>query len=72
MHIAAALNKRLISLWFATTPEIGMSPWRPGEGSEMVEADCKKRPTSKLGNRGYKDGCVFNIDLHRVAELVNA
>lgn len=71
MHIAAALKKRVISLWFATTPEIGMSPWRPGKGSVMVEADCKKRPTSKLGNRGYKDGCVFNIDLNLITDLVN-
>jgi len=71
MHIAAALNKRIISLWLATTPRIGMSPWRPGEGSVIVEADCPKRPTSKLGNRGYKDGCVFNIDLGRIAFLVN-
>lgn len=70
MHIAAALNKKVISLWLATTPEIGMSPWRPGEGSEMIEANCRKRPTSKLGNRGYEDGCVFNIDLGRIANSV--
>ena len=72
MHIAAALKKKTISLWLATTPEIGMAPWRPGEGSEMVEADCRKRPTSKLGNRGYDDGCVYNIDLDRIAALANA
>ena len=71
MHIAAALQKRVISLWFATTPQIGMAPWRPGKGSEMVEADCKKRPTGKLGNRGWQDGEVFRIDLGRVAGLVN-
>lgn len=71
MHIAAALKKRLISLWFATTPEIGMAPWKPGAGSQTVEANCNKRPTSKLGNRGFKDGDVFNIDLDRVAHLVN-
>lgn len=70
MHIAAALKKKVVSLWFATTPEIGMSPWRPGEGSVMVEANCKKRPTSKLGNRGYEDGCVFNIDLERIVEVL--
>jgi hypothetical protein len=37
----------------------------------MIEADCKKRPTSKLGNRGFEDGCVFNIDLDAVAKEVN-
>lgn len=71
MHIGAALKKRVISLWFATTPQLGFAPWQPGEGSIMLEADCKKRPTSKLGNRGFEDRCVFNLDLDRVAELVN-
>ncbi len=70
MHIASALKKKVISLWFATTPEIGFCPWKPGDGSVMIEADCDKRPTSKLGNRGYKNGCVFNIDLERIAKAV--
>lgn len=72
MHIGAALKKRVISLWLATTPQIGFAPWLPGEGSQMVEANCKKRPTSKLGNRGYEDGCVFNIDLNSVVNAVNS
>lgn len=71
MHISAALGKRVISLWFATTPQLGFSPWRPGNGSKMIEAECKKRPTSKLGNRGYENGCVFNVDLDLIAGLVN-
>ncbi|MDP4843013.1 MAG: glycosyltransferase family 9 protein, partial [Salibacteraceae bacterium] len=71
MHIASALKKKVVSLWFATTPQIGFAPWQPGEGSVMIEADCKKRPTSKLGNRGFEDGCVFNIDLDAVAKAVN-
>lgn len=72
MHIASALKKKVISLWFATTPQIGFAPWQPGEGSQMLEANCKKRPTSKLGNRGFEDGCVFNIDLAAVAKAVNS
>jgi ADP-heptose:LPS heptosyltransferase len=71
MHIASALKKKVVSLWFATTPQIGFAPWQPSEGSVMIEADCKKRPTSKLGNRGFEDGCVFNIDLDAVAKEVN-
>lgn len=72
MHIASALKKPVISIWLATTPQIGFAPWQPGEGSVMVEADCKKRPTSKLGNRGYEDGCVFNVNIQRIAQLANA
>jgi ADP-heptose:LPS heptosyltransferase len=70
MHIASALKKKVISLWFATSPEIGFAPWMPGEGSVIIEADSKKRPTSKLGNRGYRDGSVFNVDLDRIAQAV--
>ena len=70
MHIASAFKKKVISLWFATTPEIGFAPWMPGEGSVIIEADSKKRPTSKLGNRGYQDGSVFNVDLDRIAQAV--
>lgn len=71
MHIASALNKKVVSLWFATTPELGFDPWRPGAGSVMIEADCDSRPTSKLGNRGYENECVFNIDLAEIARVVN-
>ncbi len=69
MHIATALGRPVISLWFATTPALGFSPWQAVAGSRMIEADCPKRPTSKLGNRGYEDGCVFNIDLASVARV---
>jgi ADP-heptose:LPS heptosyltransferase len=71
MHIASALNKKVVSLWFSTTPELGFAPWRPGAGSVMIEADCHSRPTSKLGNRGYENECVFNIDLTEIARVVN-
>lgn len=71
MHIATALRKPLISLWFATTPELGFSPWQPQAQSIPFEADCPKRPTSKLGNRGYEDGCVFNIDIDAVIAAVH-
>jgi len=70
MQIASAFKKKVISLWFATTPEIGFTPWMPDEGSVIIEADSKKRPTSKLGNRGYQDGSVFNVDLDRIAQAV--
>jgi heptosyltransferase-2 len=72
MHIATALKRPVISLWLATTPQLGFAPLQAVEGSHVVEANCTKRPTSKLGNRGFQDGCVFRIDLELVARLVNA
>ena len=51
MHIASAFKKRVISLWGGTVPELGMYPYRPGEGSEILEVKHFMRPSSKLGSR---------------------
>lgn len=51
MHIAAAFRKRVISLWGGTVPELGMYPYRPGEGSRMLGVKHFMRPSSKLGIR---------------------
>lgn len=56
MHIAAALKKRVISIWGATVPQFGMYPYQPGPGSQILEPskECN-RPYSKLGNKAsYK------------------
>ena len=54
MHAAAALQKRVISLWGATVPEFGMAPYRPGPGSQILEPSCAcHRPYSKLGNKVF-------------------
>lgn len=50
MHIAAAYHKKILSVWGNTSPELGMYPYLPGEGSELLEVkDLSCRPCSKLG-----------------------
>lgn len=50
MHIAAAFKKKVISIWGCTVPEFGMYPYKPGEGSKMIQMDgLRQRPCSKLG-----------------------
>jgi ADP-heptose:LPS heptosyltransferase len=50
MHIAAAYHKKILSIWGNTVPEFGMSPYMPGEGSQIMEIkDLTCRPCSKLG-----------------------
>ena len=50
MHIAAAYHKKILSVWGSTAPELGMSPYMPGEGSEILEVKgLPCRPCSKLG-----------------------
>lgn len=51
MHIASAFGKKIISLWGGTTPELGFSPYQPGEASKMIGAKHFMRPSSKLGRR---------------------
>lgn len=50
MHIAAAFHKKILSVWGNTTPELGMYPYLPSEGSEILEVKgLSCRPCSKLG-----------------------
>jgi ADP-heptose:LPS heptosyltransferase len=50
MHIAAAFKKDIISVWGNTIPEFGMYPYKPGEGSHIIEVKgLSCRPCSKLG-----------------------
>ncbi len=76
MHIAAALGKKIISLWGATVPEFGMYPYMPDPGSQILEPDTScDRPYSKLGNRVfYKPpyNCWRGLEPERIVEAVNA
>ena len=50
MHIASAFKKDIISVWGNTIPEFGMYPYKPGEGSHIMEVKgLSCRPCSKLG-----------------------
>jgi len=50
MHIAAAYHKKILSVWGNTSPELGMYPYLPGNGSEILEVKgLSCRPCSKLG-----------------------
>lgn len=75
MHIAAALKKKVISLWGATVPEFGMYPYMPGEGSKIIEPkNVKNRPYSKLGDRKWykkKFTGMEKIDLNEVVKALD-
>jgi ADP-heptose:LPS heptosyltransferase len=54
MHIAAAFNKRIISVWGSTVPAFGMTPYfgyNRMQGSAFIAevSDLKCRPCSKIG-----------------------
>ncbi|MGA0435359.1 MAG: glycosyltransferase family 9 protein [Flavobacteriales bacterium] len=53
MHLASAMGVPVTSFWGCTRPSLGMAPWAPSPGSEVVVPDdlIGSRPCSKLGNR---------------------
>ena len=67
MHIAAAFNKKIISLWGNTIPEFGMGPYKPNPDNKILEVkNLNCRPCSKLGfndcpKMHFK--CMMEIDL---------
>lgn len=75
MHIASAFKKRIISIWGATVPAFGMSPYLPGKGSVIIEPKgVWDRPYSKLGNnKFYKPNFkgMEKIDVDEVVKAVN-
>jgi ADP-heptose:LPS heptosyltransferase len=78
MHIAAAFNKKIISLWGNTVPEFGMHPYmKKGSGQnslifEIKELNC--RPCSKLGMESCPKkhfDCMNRLDAKQIAEAVH-
>jgi len=76
MHVASALKKIIISLWGCTTPDFGMSPYMPVEGSVIIQPhDRDKRPCSKLGNHckyGMDNRCIDQVDVSEIIAEVKS
>ena len=64
MHIGAALNKKIISFWGCTKPDLGFYPYIDNLNSLMLISQISKKPCSKHGAscRYTKNGCVKTID----------
>ena len=74
MHIAAAFKKKILSVWGNTSPELGMYPYFPGRGSEILETKgLSCRPCSKLGYRQCPKKhfrCMNDIPEDRIIDWV--
>ncbi len=62
MHVASAFNKKIISFWGCTKPELGFYP-RIEKNKSIVMLANNNRPCSKHGNscRFFENGCVKTI-----------
>lgn len=76
MHIAAALKKRIVSIWGNTIPEFGMTPYLPAEHSpaSIIEVkDLACRPCSKIGYPECPKGhfaCMQRININAIVLAV--
>ena len=73
MHIAAAYNKKIISMWGNTIPEFGMSPYLPNLENKILEVkNLSCRPCSKLGYKKCPKGhfkCMNDLDVSITSEM---
>lgn len=72
-HIAEAFNKKIISIWGSTVPELlGVQPYKVEKHYEAgVELSC--RPCSKFGLAACPRGhfnCMKNIDEQAIADFI--
>lgn len=79
MHISAALNQNIISVWGNTVPEFGMYPYMPKESKAEVhiledkDLDCRpchKHGHSKCPKKHFK--CMRNLDVDKMIEIANS
>jgi ADP-heptose:LPS heptosyltransferase len=76
MHIAAAFNKKIISVWGNTIPAFGMYPYLPESGSSFISEveNLHCRPCSKIGfdkcPKGHFD-CMEKQNVSSIIERAN-
>ena len=73
MHIAAALQKPIISFWGCTKPVLGFTPYITKTQCVNLVFNPQKRPCSKHGNmcRIQKEGCVKKIDYRTILKTIS-
>jgi ADP-heptose:LPS heptosyltransferase len=77
MHIAAALRKRVISVWGSTVPQFGMYPFYPDgveQNSAMEILGLSCRPCSKIGHKSCPKGhfsCMRDLDSQQISATVD-
>ena len=77
MHIAAAFQKKIISFWGCTKPDLGFYPYIEASKSLMIVSKNSKKQCSKHGGscKFSDDGCIKMIDakktLKRITEFIS-
>lgn len=72
MHIAAAFNKPIVSVWGNTIPEFGMYPYQTDESVIIEVKRLPCRPCSKIGYKKCPQGhfkCMNNINVSSIVKF---
>lgn len=79
MHIAAAFQKKIVSVWGNTVPAFGMSPYygaqQPDQNTTVEVENLPCRPCSKIGYERCPKGhfrCMNDIDLEKIVREMNS
>jgi ADP-heptose:LPS heptosyltransferase len=73
MHIGAALNKPIFSVWGNTVPEFGMSPFLPTEDNKVFEVnDLDCRPCSKIGHKACPKGHFSCMTMQNTKDIIQS
>lgn len=73
MHIAAAFNKPITSVWGNTVPEFGMYPYKVAQHTAVEVIGLKCRPCSKIGYKKCPLGhfkCMNDQDVRLISKTL--
>ena len=71
MHIAAAFNKPVISVWGNTVPDFGMYPYQVDQSKIVEVKNLYCRPCSKIGYKKCPLGHFKCMNEHNPANIVS-
>ena len=78
LHMAAAFRKKILSVWGATAPELGMTPYLPKQFSRnsvlLEKENLSCHPCSKLGSKKCPKGhfkCMTELDQQHVQNKID-
>lgn len=75
MHIAAALNKRIISIWGSTDKRLGFTPYLTNNTTSVIieNTTLSCRPCHKHGRDKCPKGhfkCMMDLDMQKVIDVI--
>lgn len=78
MHMAAAFRKKILSVWGATAPQLGMTPYLPKQIEKysifLEKENLSCHPCSKLGHNKCPKGhfkCLTTLEQEKVNQKIN-